>query len=63
MVRKQICRFYNNDTMFGFITTHFSIASISNWCTCSPLRLCYVTHIMLADTPRRCAWCNVTSNL
>jgi len=33
------------------MTTHFSIASISNWCTCSPLSLglCYVTHITLAD--------------
>jgi len=47
----------------SFMTTHFSIASISNWCTCSPLRLCYVTRITLADTPTRCASCNVARNL
>jgi len=25
----------------------------------SPLGVCYVTHITLADTPTRCASCNV----
>jgi len=45
--------------ILGFMTTHFSIASISNWCTCSPLGLCYVTHITLADTPTRCTSWNV----
>jgi len=45
------------------MTTHFSIASISNWRTCSPLRLCYVTDITLADAPTICANCNVASNL
>jgi len=47
----------------GFMTTYFSIVSISNWHTCSALRLCYVTDITLADTPTRCASCNVASNL
>jgi len=36
--------------ILGFMTTHFSIASISNFRPCSPLRLCYVTDITLADT-------------
>jgi len=49
--------------ILGFMTTHFSIASISNCRTCSPLRLCYVTDTTLADTPTRCASCNVARHL
>jgi len=45
------------------MTTHFSIASISNWCTCSALGICYVTHITSTDTATRCASCNIARNL
>jgi len=33
----------------GFMTTYFSIASISNWCTCSPLGLCYVGIVVFVE--------------